>query len=223
MSKKLLTFGVLAALCTTAQAYRLGEPEIMSEPGEPLLAKVPLVDIQVDGQSDLILHVVSDVDGTVNYAPEKNDAAYYVVITTTSRFEQGHRFVLSASYRDEARVREYQPVFPKPELAPEPEPVLNKGEKSFKLTVEPAPIPSGMEVSFHDDGKKKPSKPGEVIAKITYQVKRGDTSGTIARKMRKYIGGSNKERVAVIFEQNPHAFPTNTPDVITRGEVLVVQ
>ena len=205
----------LSVLCTlllltpTAGAYQLGELEMLSEPGEPLVANMRVDHLNLDGLSTFVMQGKSDFCPAIDYTPIRDEAGRTIFrVTSVKPANDGHRMVMKTLYRNEAHVRLYTLSFPVP---------------SRDHSVETLPMQVFDATTKMNIKNKRPLAKGEVIAPSHYRVSRGDTAGVIAAKYKDWIGGDLWDRIWAIVEQNPHAFPGGDPNFVIAGEVLVIR
>ena len=239
---------VWLALAAVANAAGLGRLTVLSPLGQPLLAEIEIVSLQPGEEEGLSARLASPEafeQAGININPalnslrinlERRDKRPFLRVTTSQPVNEPFLDILiELSWSSGRLVREYTflldppeyrsrqqaiaaaplpPVAEKPAPAPAAEP---KPAEAAPAAPQPAPeaTPSPAPAPQAAPQAEAPAKP----AANTYEVKRGDTLGAIARENLR-PGVTFNQMLIAIFRANENAFIRGNVNLVRTGKIL---
>ena len=239
---------VWLALATVAHAAGLGRLTVLSPLGQPLLAEIEIVSLQPGEEEGLSARLAApeafeqagiEINPALNSLRinlERRDKRPFLRVTTSQPVNEPFLDILiELSWSSGRLVREYTflldppeyrsrqqaiaaaplpPVAEKPAPTPAAEPTPAEPaapQPAPEATPSPAPAPQAAPQA------EAPAKP----AANTYEVKRGDTLGAIARQNLK-PGVTLNQMLIAIFRANGDAFIKGNVNLVRTGKILTI-
>ena len=218
------------ALAAAANAAGLGRLTVLSALGQPLLAEIEIVALQAGEEEGLSARLASleafaaagiEINGALSslrVSLERRDKRPFLRLTTAQPVNEPFLDLLvELSWSTGKLVREYTFLLDPPEyrsrqqsIAQTPLPPMT--EKPAAAAPQPAP---------QAEPEPKPAEPEKPAAPeaATYEVKRGDTLGAIAKQHLR-PGVTLNQMLIAIFRANEDAFIRGNVNLVRTGKIL---
>ena len=223
----------LAFAAPLAHAAGLGRITIQSALGQPLRAEVEVTSVSRDEAGSLAVRLASAAafrQANLEYNPalaglrvslgQKTDSGYVVRISSPNAVNEPYLDLLLELTSSSGRVlREYTVLLDPPSLRASPDvvaPAAGRAAAPAAAAPAPAPAPAGAAPAARAAAAGAAPAIGS-----TYEVRRGDTLGTIAEKTRP-PSASLDQMLVSLFNANPAAFIGGNMNNLRAGSVLQV-
>ena len=246
--RKSISFVVAAAawlaLAAAANAAGLGRLSVLSPLGQPLLAEIEIVSLQPGEEEGLSARLASPdafeqagieinaVLNTLRISLERRDKRPFLRLTTSQPVSEPFLDLLIELQWPSGRlVREYTFLLdppdyrsrqqaiaaaPLPPMAEKPTPAIEEKPAAAAPAPTPAPEATPAPIPAPTPQAEAPAKPA---AANTYEVKRGDTLGAIARQNLR-PGVTLNQMLIAIFRTNEAAFIRGNVNLVRTGKIL---
>ena len=225
----------LAFAAPLANAAGLGRITIQSALGQPLRAEVEVTSVSREEAGSLAVRLASAAafrQANLEYNPalaglrvslgQRTDSGYVVRISSPNAVNEPYLDLLLELTSSSGRVlREYTILLDPPALRATPDVVAPAaGRATAPASAAPAPAPAPAGAAPAARAAAAGAAPSAAIGP-TYEVRRGDTLGTIAEKTRPPSASLDQMLVA-LFNANPAAFIGGNMNNLRAGSVLKV-
>ncbi len=246
---KYLITALLALASSSAMALGLGDIRVLSRPGQPLLAEIPVISADPSELQNLRVGLAapatfervglqrpSGLVGELQFELTRNTQGRAVVRVTsqTPVDTPSLAFLVEADWGQGRLVREYSALVDAPTSAAavsEPEIVAPAGALSNAIVREPqatvaAPVPA------RKDAEPSPARPSEsarpaapaastpTLADGSTAVRRGQTLSGIAQEFAREQQVSRDRAMIALLRANPDAFIRGNINLLKQGAVL---
>ena len=232
------------ALAAAANAAGLGRLSVLSPLGQPLLAEIEIVSLQPGEEEGLSARLASPdafeqagievnaVLNTLRISLERRDKRPFLRLTTSQpvsepfldllielqwasgRLVREYTFLLDPpDYRSRQQAIAATPLAP---MAEKPAPAIEEKPAAAVPAPTPAPEATPAPIPAPATQVEAPAKPA---AANTYEVKRGDTLGAIARQNLR-PGVTLNQMLIAIFRANEDAFIRGNVNLVRTGKIL---
>lgn len=239
-----LSAALLALASSSALALGLGDIRVLSKPGQPLLAEIPVVSADPSELENLRVALASPVtfervglqrpNGLVSelqFELTRNAQGRAVVrVTSQAPVETPSlSFLIEADWGQGRLVREYSALVDAPASAlavAEPEIVAPAGTLSNTIAREPAPTPATQAEPVRAAAAPAASRsasasaPASIAADGSLTVQRGQTLSQIAATVARGSQVSRDRAMIALLRANPEAFIRGNVNLLKQGAVL---
>ncbi len=241
----LLAAAAWLALATAAHAAGLGRLSVLSPLGQPLLAEIEIVSLQPGEEEGLSARLASpdafeqagiEINAVLNnlrISLERRDKRPFLRLTTTQPVNEPFLdLLIELQWPSGKLVREYTFLLdppdyrsrqqaiaatPLPPMAEKPAPAIEEKPAAAVPPPSPAPEATPAPIPAPAAQAEAPAKPA--AATTTYEVKRGDTLGAIARQNLR-PGVTLNQMLIAIFRANEDAFIRGNVNLVRTGKIL---
>ena len=221
----------LAFAAPLAHAAGLGRITIQSALGQPLRAEVEVTSVGRDEAGTLAVRLASAAafrQANLEYNPalaglrvslgQRTETGYVVRLSSPNPVNEPYLDLLLELTSSTGRVlREYTILLDPPALRAAPEVVAPAAGRSAAPAAAPSPAPAAAAAA--PATPRPPAAAAAAGAASTYEVKRGDTLGSIAERTRPPSASLDQMLVA-LFQGNPEAFIGGNMNNLRAGSVL---
>lgn len=242
-----LSTALLALASSSALALGLGDIRVLSKPGQPLLAEIPVVSADPSELENLRVALASPVTfervglqrptglvGELQFELTRNAQGRAVVrVTSQTPVETPSlSFLIEADWGQGRLVREYSALVDAPSSAlavAEPEIVAPAGTLSNTIAREATPSPAAAESASAPAASTAaaPARPRAVAATAaapaadgSVTVQRGQTLSQIASAVARGNQVSRDRAMIALLRANPEAFIRGNVNLLKQGAVL---
>ncbi|MHC1653987.1 FimV/HubP family polar landmark protein [Stenotrophomonas maltophilia] len=235
-----LSAALLALASSSALALGLGDIRVLSKPGQPLLAEIPVVSADPSELENLRVALASPATfervglqrpaglvGELQFELTRNAQGRAVVrVTSQTPVETPSlSFLIEADWGQGRLVREYSALVDAPASAlavAEPEIVAPAGTLSNAIAREaaPAPAPAAMPAPAPARPRTAPAAVAAAPAEGSITVQRGQTLSQIAGRVAAGNQVSRDRAMIALLRANPEAFIRGNVNLLKQGAVL---
>jgi pilus assembly protein FimV len=238
-----LSAALLALASSSALALGLGDIRVLSKPGQPLLAEIPVVSADPSELENLRVALASPVtfervglqrpSGLVSelqFELTRNAQGRAVRVTSQAPVEAPSlSFLIEADWGQGRLVREYSALVDAPASAlavAEPEIVAPAGTLSNTIAREPAPTPATQAEPARAAAAPAASRSASASASASIAadgsltVQRGQTLSQIAATVARGSQVSRDRAMIALLRANPEAFIRGNVNLLKQGAVL---
>lgn len=244
---KVVSTLLLALASSSAMALGLGDIRVLSKPGQPLVAEIPVISVDPAELQNLRVALASPgtfarvgLDAPAGLVSElqfeltrnAQGRAVVRVSTQTPVTTPSLNFLVEADWGNGRLVREYSALVDAPNSAlavAEPEIVAPAGAMSNAIVREPAPAPAPAAptpprpapAQAAAPARRAPAAPvAATAADGSLTVQRGQTLSQIADGVAREQGLNRNQAMVALLRANPEAFIRGNVNLLKQGAVL---
>lgn len=214
---KTLLSVLLLAICVginTAQAFELGKATIASNAGEPLVVRIPIYDMKIDGYSTLAgsIEGYHEAIDSMTYRVMRYNDHHLFIIRSNEPIRESFEARVILSYRD---MHAERLIYIVPEVAS-----IRRKHSSIRdqislinsTDIKPTLYKSAPEIKSIGLNKNTEK----------YRVESGDTISSIAQRFKALLGGTMYQRGVAFYKINMKSFRNNNINLLQAGALLVI-